>query len=443
MVNAEFFDALAQLEKEKGISVEYMLERVGQALITAYKRDNAGMTDNVFVEPDREAKTIRMYVRKTVVRTEDLYEPYEEITLEEAEQYKPCPRVGDIIDIDIPTKSFGRIAAQTAKQVIIQGIREAERGKVLTEFESKEHELLNGTITRIDGRNHSVYLELRSGKERTTAVLAAAEQVRTDTYEEGKQLKVYVLEVRRGTRGPQVMVSRTHPGLVKRLFEREVPEINTGIVEIKSIAREAGNRTKIAVTAHEENIDPIGACVGTHGTRVTIIGNELEGEKIDIIQWSEDTVQFVSAALSPAEVTSVTVLDDGKSCTVIVPDDQLSLAIGREGQNARLAAKLTGCKIDIIPQSQAHTRVQPAAPSTVNDFAEPPLVDRDSDTRSDETLETSLIDKRSDSDTRSDETLETSWIGEDIDIDSNSTSNSELEPNEQPDDKPIEVDNGE
>jgi len=358
MVNAEFFDALAQLEKEKGISVEYMLENIGQALIKAYKHDNVGMTDNVFVEPDREAKTIRMYVRKTVVRAEDLYEPYEEITLEEAEQYKPFPHVGDIIDIDIPTKSFGRIAAQTAKQVIIQGIREAERGKVLTEFESKEHEILNGTITRVDGRNHTVYLELRSGKERTTAILAAAEQVRTDTYEEGKQLKVYVLEVRRGTRGPQVMVSRTHPGLVKRLFEREVPEINTGIVEIKSIAREAGNRTKIAVTAHEENIDPIGACVGSRGARVTIIGNELEGEKIDIIQWSEDTVKFVSAALSPAEVTTVTVLEDGKSCSVIVPDDQLSLAIGREGQNARLAAKLTGCKIDIIPQSQAHIRTQ-------------------------------------------------------------------------------------
>ena len=322
MVNAEFFDALEQLEKEKGIPVDYMLDRVGQALITAYKRDNDGMTDNVYVEPNREEKTIRMYVRKTVVRTEDLYEPYEEITLEEAADYKVNPQVGDIIDIDIPTKSFGRIAAQTAKQVIIQGIR-------------------------------SAYLDVVSGGEKSEAILAASEQVRGETLVEGQHVKVYLIEVRRGTRGVQVIVSRTHPGLVKRLFELEVPEIHSGVVEVKSIAREAGNRTKIAVTSHDENVDPIGACVGTRGARVSNITAELNGEKIDIIKWNEDTATFVSAALAPADVISASMQADGKSCRVIVPDDQLSLAIGKEGQNARLAAKLTGCKIDIAPQSQA------------------------------------------------------------------------------------------
>ena len=341
MVNAEFFDALEQLEKEKGIPVDYMLDRVGQALITAYKRDNDGMTDNVYVEPNREEKTIRMYVRKTVVRTEDLYEPYEEITLEEAADYKVNPQVGDIIDIDIPTKSFGRIAAQTAKQVIIQGIREAERGMVISEFESKEHEILNATVARIDPRSGSAYLDVVSGGEKSEAILAASEQVRGETLGS------------RGTRGVQVIVSRTHPGLVKRLFELEVPEIHSGVVEVKSIAREAGNRTKIAVTSHDENVDPIGACVGTRGARVSNITAELNGEKIDIIKWNEDMATFVSAALAPADVVSASMQADGKSCRVIVPDDQLSLAIGKEGQNARLAAKLTGCKIDIAPQSQA------------------------------------------------------------------------------------------
>ena len=353
MVNAEFFDALEQLEKEKGIPVDYMLDRVGQALITAYKRDNDGMTDNVYVEPNRGEKTIRMYVRKTVVRTEDLYEPYEEITLEEAADYKVNPQVGDIIDIDIPTKSFGRIAAQTAKQVIIQGIREAERGMVISEFESKEHEILNATVARIDPRSGSAYLDVVSGGEKSEAILAASEQVRGETLVEGQHVKVYLIEVRRGTRGVQVIVSRTHPGLVKRLFELEVPEIHSGVVEVKSIAREAGNRTKIAVTSHDENVDPIGACVGTRGARVSNITAELNGEKIDIIKWNEDMATFVSAALAPADVISASMQADGKSCRVIVPDDQLSLAIGKEGQNARLAAKLTGCKIDIAPQSQA------------------------------------------------------------------------------------------
>lgn len=349
-MNKEFFAALEQLEKEKGIPVDYMLDRVGQALITAYKRDNDGMTDNVYVEPDRVKQEIRMYVRKTVV--DDVYEPYEEMSIEEALAYKSNPKLGDIIDIDIPTKSFGRIAAQTAKQVIIQGIREAERGMVLSEFESKEHEILTATVSRIDPRGGYI-LEMISQGEKTEAILPLSEQVRTEQFKEGDRIKVYVIEVRKGTRGPQIMISRTHPGLVKRLFELEVPEIHDGVVEVKSIAREAGNRTKIAVMSNDANVDPIGACVGTRGARVGNIVDELGGEKIDIIKWSEDTAAFVSAALAPADVISATMQADSKSCRVIVPDDQLSLAIGKEGQNARLAAKLTGCKIDIASASQA------------------------------------------------------------------------------------------
>ena len=350
MINKEFFAALEQLEKEKGIPVDYMLDRVGQALITAYKRENDGMTDNVYVVPDRQGKDIRMFVRKTVV--DDVYEPYEEMTVEEAREYKPNAVLGDVIDIDIPTKSFGRIAAQTAKQVIIQGIREAERGMVLSEFESKEHEILTATVSRIDPRGGYI-LEMISQGEKTEAILPVSEQVRTESFKEGDRIKVYVIEVRKGTRGPQILISRTHPGLVKRLFELEVPEIHDGVVEVKSIAREAGSRTKIAVTSNDPNVDPIGACVGTRGARVGNIVDELGGEKIDIIKWSEDTAAFVSAALAPADVISATMQPDVKACRVIVPDDQLSLAIGKEGQNARLAAKLTGCKIDIASASQA------------------------------------------------------------------------------------------
>lgn len=349
-MNAEFFAALEQLEKEKGISVDFMLERVGQALIAAYKKMNDGMTDNVYVEFDRENKSYRLYVRKTVV--DDVYEPYEELSVDEAREYKANAMIGDVIDIDIPTKSFGRIAAQSAKQVIIQGIREAEHGMVLSEFESKEHEILPATVSRVDPRSGNIILEMMSQGEKTEAVLTATEQVRGETLRENDRVKVYVIEVRKGTRGPQVMISRTHPGLVKRLFELEVPEIHDGTVEIKSIAREAGNRTKIAVASQDENVDPIGACVGARGARVGNIVDELGGEKIDIIKWSDDMAQFVSAALAPADVITASMLPDGKSCRVIVPDDQLSLAIGKEGQNARLAAKLTGCKIDIAPASQ-------------------------------------------------------------------------------------------
>jgi N utilization substance protein A len=267
--------------------------------------------------------------------------------------YSKDPQLGDEIRIDVKTKDFGRIATSTAKQVIIQGIREAERGMIADEYASKEHEILTAVVTRIDPRYGSAILELTGKREHTEAILTASEQIAGETINEGDRIRVYVVEVRRGGKGPQIMLSRTHPGLVKRLFELEGPEIADGTVVVQSMAREAGSRTKIAVWSHDENVDPIGACVGPKGGRVAAVVNELKGEKIDIIKYSEDAVQFVAEALSPADVLSVQMKEDGKSCTVIVPDDQLSLAIGKEGQNARLAAKLTGFKIDIKPQSQA------------------------------------------------------------------------------------------
>ncbi|HIS01544.1 MAG TPA: transcription termination/antitermination protein NusA [Candidatus Excrementavichristensenella intestinipullorum] len=355
-MNAEFFDALEQLEKEKGIPVDYMLDKVAQALLTAYRRDNPGAPENVFVEPDAEKKTIRMFIRKTV--TDDIYDPMEEIDPEEAKKYDKTAVIGDTVDIDIETRDFGRIAAQTAKQVIIQGIREAERGMVLSEFSSREHEILTGVVTRVDPRTGNVILDVVSEGEKTEAVLGAGEQAPGEQLREGQRIKVYVVEVRRGARGPQVLLSRTHPGLVKRLFELEVPEIADGTVLVYSVAREAGSRTKIAVGTKEQNVDPIGACVGPRGARVGAIVQELGGEKIDIVLYSDDMAQFVAAALSPADVVSATLLDGGKSCRVVVPDDQLSLAIGKEGQNARLAAKLTGWKIDIKSQSQAEQALE-------------------------------------------------------------------------------------
>ena len=346
---AEFFTAIDLIEKEKGIPKAYMMEKITLALISAYKKDNALAGDNVVVDANPEAGTVRMYVKKDVVETVD--NPANEISLEDARAKQPKAMLGDIMRCNINIRNFGRIAAQTARQVIIQGMREAERGMVFDEFTSKEHEILTGIITRIDPRTGSASLRISSGSEFTEAHLAPSEQVRGEEYTEGMRLKVYVVEVRRSTRGPQVLISRTHPGLVKRLFELEVPEIYDGTVEVKSIAREAGSRTKLSVWSADENVDPIGACVGPRGQRVNNIVSELKGEKVDIIKWSEDPTQYVAAALAPADVISVTTLDDGKNCRVIVPDDQLSLAIGKEGQNARLAAKLTGYKIDIKPAS--------------------------------------------------------------------------------------------
>ena len=284
---------------------------------------------------------------------DDVYEPYQEIDLEEARKVVKNAQLGDVISIPVEPKNFGRIAAQAAKQVIIQGIREAERGMVYDEFTSKEHELLTGVISRIDPRTGAASIKINSNAEFTEAMLLPQERIKGEELHEGDRIKVYVVEVRRSTRGPQVLISRTHPGFVKRLFEMEVPEIFDGTVEIKSIAREAGSRTKMSVWSADENVDPIGACVGARGGRVANIVEELNGEKIDIIKYSEEPETYIAAALAPADVVSVTMLEDGRSCRVIVPDSQLSLAIGKEGQNARLAAKLTGYKIDIKPESQS------------------------------------------------------------------------------------------
>ncbi|MCD8383345.1 MAG: transcription termination factor NusA [Clostridiales bacterium] len=347
----EFFLALDQLEKERGIKKEYMLEKITQALISAYKRDHEGAEENIVIQADPEKNLLRMIVRRDVVETVD--NPYTEISLEEAQKSLPQVQLGDVVSSEVKTKNFGRIAAQTARQVIIQGIREAERSMVYDAFTTKTQELLTGIVTRVDPRTGALHVRITSGKEYTDALLTAGEQVKGESYREGDRIKVYVVEVRRDTRGTKVLISRTHYGLVRRLFELEVPEIFDGVVEIKSIAREAGSRTKMAVWSNNPDVDPIGACVGTRGARVNAIVNELHGEKVDIIKYSEDPVEYVAAALSPADVISVETLEEGRSCRVIVPDDQLSLAIGKEGQNARLAAKLTGYKIDIKSVSGA------------------------------------------------------------------------------------------
>ena len=356
----EFFTAISDIEKEKGIPKEYMMGKITQALVTAYKRDHEGITDNVVVDANEEKGEVRMFVKKDVVEVVD--NPHTEIRLEDAQKALPRAQLGDVLRIEIKPKNFGRIAAQAARQVIIQGMREAERGMIFDEFSAKEHEILTGTVTRVDERSGSVSIRLTSGSEFTDAFLSAGEQVKGEEVREGDRVRVYVVEVRQANRGPQVLISRTHPGLVKRLFELEVPEIHDGTVEVKSIAREAGSRTKLAVWSTDENVDPIGACVGPRGARVNAVVEELRGEKVDIIKWSEDPGQYVAAALAPADVLSVVELEEGKSCRVVVPDDQLSLAIGKEGQNARLAARLTGYKIDIRPASAPEPPEEEKAP---------------------------------------------------------------------------------
>ena len=350
-MNAEFFEALAMLEKERGLPADYLLEKIKNAIVIAVKKDYEVEDENVSVviEPDQGKFSVSLL--KTVV--EEVEDPATEISLEEARRISAKYELGGMVRFPVENVEFGRIAAGNGKQVIIQGLREAEHGMIYDEWGSKQHEILTGTVSRIDPRSGNVYLRIGTGNEATEGILSLNEQVSTETYTEGQLLKVYLVEVRRGTRGPQVMVSRTHPGLVKRLFELEVPEIFDGTVEIRSIAREAGSRTKMAVWSADENVDPIGACVGPRGQRVAAIVEELHGEKIDIIKYSEDPAEFIAAALAPSDVEEVRLADEGKVCRVIVPDDQLSLAIGKEGQNARLAARLTGYKIDIKPVSRA------------------------------------------------------------------------------------------
>ena len=369
---AEIFAALELLEKERGIPQTFMMDKIIQAITTAYKRDHEGV-ENVIVDVDEEHRDLKMFVQKNVVDEEDYVDPANEMTLEEAKALSARYEIGDVVNIPVDKMEFGRIAAGNGKQVIIQGLREAERGMVYDEFNSKQHEILTGVVTRVDPRNGNVSLRIGTGTESTEALLLAGEQVPGEEMAEGMHVKVYVVDVRRSTRGPQVLISRTHPGLVKRLFELEVPEIYDGTVEVKSIAREAGSRTKMAVWSNEENVDPIGACVGPKGQRVAGIVDELRGEKIDIIKYSEDPAQFIAAALAPAEVVDVWMAAEGKACRCVVPDDQLSLAIGKEGQNARLAARLTGYKIDIKPESyQDPEEEEPAEAAVTAEDAENP-----------------------------------------------------------------------
>ena len=344
--NNEFIEALNDLARERHIDREMLFTAIETALVAAYKRNYENNGGNVRVSIDRERGEGEVFARKKVV--EEVEDPQTEISLAEARQLNPAYCEDDLIEEKITPRQFGRIAAQTAKQVVVQKIREAERGGIYNEYVEKENEILTAVVDRVEGKD--VYVELG----RTEGCLEAAQQMPGETFAPGDRLKVYVLEVTGGKngKGPQILVSRTHSGLVKRLFEIEVPEIQSGVVQIKSIAREAGSRTKMAVDSTDVMIDPVGACVGPRGMRVENVVAELKTEKIDIIRWSKEPAEYIANALNPARVIHVAVNEKEKSARIIVPDNQLSLAIGKEGQNARLAAKLTGWKIDIKSQSQ-------------------------------------------------------------------------------------------
>ncbi|MCC8073688.1 MAG: transcription termination factor NusA [Clostridiales bacterium] len=345
-MNKEFFEAVNQIVAEKNIPEEYLYEKISAAIVVAAKHDYNGK-DIVHCDIDPEKQKVKVYVRKNVV--EEVEDPDTDLTLEQARLIRKSAKVGGTIDIPLKTKNFGRIVAQTAKHVIRQGIREAERGQMLEEFKSKNQELISAKVERIDPITGNVTLEI--GKSQ--AVLPKTEQVPGEKFTENSQIKVYVVDVKEGNKGPKIMISRTHPGLVRRLFEQEVPEIYDGTIEIKSVSREAGSRTKIAVFSKDEDVDSVGACIGPRGQRVSNIVDVLGGEKIDIVKYSDDPAQFVGAALAPSTVNSVEIIDESaKACRVTVPDDQLSLAIGNKGQNVRLAARLTGWKIDIKPESE-------------------------------------------------------------------------------------------
>lgn len=347
-MNQEFIGALKEIVKDKGISEDLLFTTIEDALVAAYKKNYAGPTSsaqNVKVTIDRESGEIHVYSQKIVV--EEVFDNVTEIALEEAQEIKPTYDLDDVVDFEVTPKNFGRVAAQLAKGVVTQRIREAERSIIYNEYKEKEYDIITGTVLREDKGN--VFVNI--GKLETA--IGPHEQIPREKYKFNEKIKLYVVEVKNTSKGAQIIVSRTHPGLVKRLFELEVPEIYEGVVEIKSISREAGSRSKIAVVSHDENVDPMGACVGPKGARVQNIVNELKGEKIDIIKWSKNPEEFIASSLSPAKVVSVTVDEESKSAKVVVEDNQLSLAIGKEGQNVRLAAKLTNWKIDIKSKSQA------------------------------------------------------------------------------------------
>ncbi|NLN41301.1 MAG: transcription termination/antitermination protein NusA [Clostridiales bacterium] len=342
-MNGEFLGALEQIAREKGIDKEILINAIEAALLSAYKK-NFGTTQNVKINVDRKTGSVKVYALKTVV--EDIKDETQEILLEDARKIDFKYQLGDVVEIEVTPKNFGRIAAQNAKQVVIQRIREAERVITYEKFIERENEIMPCMVQRVERRN--VYVDL----DEAEGIMPPNEQVSTEAYKVNDRLIVYITEVKMTNKGPQILVSRTHPNLVKRLFEREVPEIVRGEVIIKNIAREAGSRTKVAVYADHPSIDPVGACVGQHGIRVQHIVDELNSEKIDVIRWSDDPREFIGSALSPAKIIDVFINETEKSARVIVPDNQLSLAIGKEGQNARLAAKLTGWKIDIKSISQ-------------------------------------------------------------------------------------------
>ncbi len=362
-MNAEFIEALNAIEKERGINKDVLIDAVENALISAYRR-NYGTSNNVRAVIDRDTGEIQLFASKSVV--EQVENPHSEISLEKARNVNILYEVGDVLEEEVKAKNFGRIAAQTAKQVVVQRIREAERGVIYDEYVEKENEVLTAIVQRVE--KSGAYVEL--GK--TDGLLTPNEMIPGESFESNSRIKVYVLEVRKTNKGPQVLVSRTHPGLVKRLFELEVPEIQTGIVQIRSIAREAGFRTKVSVSSNDPQVDPVGACVGQRGFRVERIVAELHNEKIDIIEWDSDSAVYIAKALSPAKVLMVYINEAEKAAKVIVPDNQLSIAIGKEGQNARLAAKLTGWKIDIKNQSQAEEAMFSTSEQQTQDELEQP-----------------------------------------------------------------------
>jgi N utilization substance protein A len=400
----DFFQALDELEEKRGIKKEYMMEKIRLALVSAYEKNfnakkphaeegegDEGENPNPSAENsaakrerglglvvimDEEKKTIRMLLKREVVEFMD--DPECEIALEEVQKILPNARLGDIVSKEIKPKNFGRIAAQTARQVVIQGVREAERNMIYDRFKGLKGEILFGTITRVDNRYGVVYVRVQHNGMATDAQLLPVDQREDETYAVDQRLQVYIADVKQGTRhGTQILASRTHAALVRRLFEQEVPEIHDGTVIIDSIAREAGKRTKIAVHSQNPEVDPIGACVGTSGARVNAIVEQLRGEKMDIIQYSEDPGKYIAAALSPSDVISVEADPEEKTCRVVVPDDQLSLAIGKMGQNARLAAKLTGYKIDIKSLSAAQAEPVESEEETWEEEDLPPLTDED------------------------------------------------------------------
>ncbi|MBR3893662.1 MAG: transcription termination/antitermination protein NusA [Clostridia bacterium] len=338
-MNTEFFTALDLLEKEKGIPAAYMIEKIEAALISAYKKEYGNNT-NVRILIDPAKKDVRVYQQKEVV--EEVENPETQISLEDAKAIAKKYKLGMVVETEVKTKNFRRLSAAAAKSVIIQGIREGERRVMQEAYENKHEEIITATVSKIDPENGNVVLETDTSR----AVLLRSEQIPGERFAVGDKIKVFVMEVNKEARGPVVTLSRAHGGLVRRMFELEIPEIADGIVMVKGVAREAGSRTKIAVMSRDADVDPVGACIGNHGARISAIVEELRGEKVDIVVYSEQIEEYVAAALAPAEVISVTMTAD-RACRVQVSPDQLSLAIGKEGQNARLAARLTGCKIDI------------------------------------------------------------------------------------------------